>query len=245
MSSVDEIIRVVDLSKTIKNGANSFTILEHMSFSVPRSALFAINGPSGSGKSTLLNMLTGIDRPSQGQIFVADQELSARGEDQLARWRGIHVGIIFQFFQLIPTLTSLENILLALELGNTHRYPRNQWRKRAMECLEQVDLADLADRLPSQLSGGQQQRVAIARAIVNDPPILIADEPTGSLDSKTAFAVFDVLKQLTIIGKTVVYVTHDTQLSQLASHRIHILDGRIVTHDEFHQYNLAESRVDQ
>ena len=147
-------------------------------------------------------------------------------ENHLAKWRAKYVGIVFQFFQLLPTLTAQENILLALELGGL--VPRRQWRERSMECLELVGLADRARRLPSELSGGQQQRVAIARALANDPPVLVADEPTGNLDSKTAMQVFALLEALTQRGKTVLYVTHDRELAARASHRIDLLDGRII-----------------
>jgi putative ABC transport system ATP-binding protein len=197
---------------------------------VPAQSLFAINGPSGSGKSTILNMLTGIDRPTRGRVLFAGRELRAMGEDTLARWRGRHVGIVFQFFQLIPTLTALENVLLALELGGGAGEKRSQWRDRAMTCLHLAHIPDLAHRLPSELSGGEQQRVAIARAIANDPPVIVADEPTGNLDSHTAHQVFDTLAGLTELGKTVIYVTHARELAARASARIDLLDGRIVRH---------------
>jgi putative ABC transport system ATP-binding protein len=190
--------------------------------------LFAINGPSGSGKSTLLNMLTGIDRPSSGRVLFDAEELGARSENALARWRGAHVGIIFQFFQLVPTLTALENVLLALELGKGGGLPRRAWRERAQICLETVGLGAFPHRLPSELSGGQQQRVAIARALANDPPALVADEPTGNLDSRTAHGVFETLASLAQAGKTVIYVTHDRALAARAQARIDLLDGRIV-----------------
>lgn len=214
------------VSKVIVNKALSTVILDAISFSVPTGALFAINGPSGSGKSTLLNILTGIDRPTSGRIFFANQELQKMSENKLAKWRGRNVGIVFQFFQLIPTLTARENILLALELGA--QVPRRQWRERAEECLRMVDLADYAKRLPAELSGGQQQRVAIARALANNPPLLVADEPTGNLDSKSAHQVFDLLKTLTEQGKTVIYVTHDRELAARADSGIALLDGRLV-----------------
>ncbi len=203
-------------------------ILNDMTFVVPNQSLFAINGPSGSGKSTLLNILTGIDRPSSGRVVFGGEELSARSENKLARWRGRHVGIVFQFFQLLPTLTALENVLLALELGGGGSLPRRVWRERALDCLELVSIKDHAHRLPSELSGGEQQRVAIARALANDPPVLVADEPTGNLDSHTAHQVFDTLANLTQQGKTVIYVTHDRDLAARASVRIELLDGRII-----------------
>jgi putative ABC transport system ATP-binding protein len=222
------LIQVEHLTRVIATRAQRTVILDDLSFTVPAESLFAINGPSGSGKSTLLNMLTGIDRPTGGRVVFAGQELRARSENALARWRGRNVGIVFQFFQLIPTLTAQENVLLALELGGGGGLPRRKWRERALACLETVGLGGYTRRLPSELSGGQQQRVAIARALANDPPALVADEPTGNLDSKTAHQVFDVLAALTQQGKTVIYVTHDRELAARASARIELLDGRIV-----------------
>jgi len=223
--SANTLIRAEAISKTIASKAGETVILDSITFAVPTGSLFAINGPSGSGKSTLLNILTGIDRPTSGRVLFASQEMRKMSENQLAKWRGKHVGIIFQFFQLLPTLTAEENILLALELGGL--VPHRQWRARAADCLRLVDLSDYANRLPSELSGGQQQRVAIARALANNPPVLIADEPTGNLDSKTALQVFSLLEGLTQADKTVIYVTHDRDLAARATHRIDLLDGRI------------------
>jgi putative ABC transport system ATP-binding protein len=222
------IIQAEGLSRVIATRAQRTVILDDVSFSVRAQSLFAINGPSGSGKSTLLNLLTGIDRPTRGKVLFAGKELRGRNENALARWRGRNVGIIFQFFQLIPTLTALENVLLAQELGGGGGFRRSQWRSRALDCLEAVGLAEYTRRLPSELSGGQQQRVAIARALANDPPVLVADEPTGNLDSVTAHQVFDTLAGLIERGKTVIYVTHDRELADRASARIDLLDGRIV-----------------
>jgi ABC-type lipoprotein export system ATPase subunit len=232
--SAAQLIQVERLTRVIAARAQRTTILDDITFTVPAQSLFAINGPSGSGKSTLLNMLTGIDRPTSGKVTFAGEELRARRENALARWRGRHVGIVFQFFQLIPTLTALENVLLALELGGGGGLPRRQWRTRALACLETVGLADYTRRLPSELSGGQQQRVAIARALANDPPVLVADEPTGNLDSKTAHQVFDTLAALTQRDKTVIYVTHDRELAARASARIELLDGHIVAEQGAH-----------
>ena len=226
--SAHPLVQIEHLTRTIAVRAQSTIILDDVSFSVPEHCLFAINGPSDSGKSTLLNMLTGIDRPTRGRIIFGGEELRAKGENALARWRGQHVGIIFQFFQLVPTLTALENVLLALELGGGGGLQRREWHARAHACLETVSLGAFDRRLPSELSGGQQQRVAIARALANDPPVLIADEPTGNLDSKTAQAVFDTLEGLIQTNKTVIYVTHDAHLADRASARIDLLDGRIV-----------------
>jgi len=213
------------LSRVIASRAQRIVILDDISFVVPAQSLFAINGPSGSGKSTLLNILTGIDQPTGGSVTFGGQTLRKMSEDQLARWRGKNIGVVFQFFQLLPTLTAEENVLLALAL--THALPRRQWRARAGECLALVGMGEYAKRLPGELSGGQQQRVAIARALANDPPVLVADEPTGNLDSKTATQVFDLLAGLTTRGKTVIYVTHDPHLAERATQRLDLLDGRI------------------
>lgn len=227
-SSSLPLIQVEHLSRAIGSRTRKTSILEDVTFSVPTGSLFAINGPSGSGKSTLLNILTGIDRPTSGRVIFAGQELRALSEDSLARWRGKYVGIVFQFFQLIPTLTALENVLLALELGSGAGLPKRVFRERAFVCLELARIKDLANRLPNELSGGEQQRVAIARALANDPPVLVADEPTGNLDSRTAHQVFETLASLTQHGKTIIYVTHAPDLAAQASARIELLDGQII-----------------
>lgn len=239
----EPLIRVENLTKIISTRVQKTTLLTDITFEVPERSLFSVNGPSGSGKSTLLNMLTGIDRPTSGRVFFAGKELRGRSENELARWRGRHVGIIFQFFQLIPTLTALENVLLALELGNAGTLPRRAWNKRANECLEIVGLEDYGHRLPSELSGGQQQRVAIARALVNNPPVLIADEPTGNLDSKTAQQIFDLLASLTQHDKTVIYVTHDPVLASHATAGIDLLDGQLVRQHNAGAFPLQGGRA--
>jgi putative ABC transport system ATP-binding protein len=222
------LIQVEHLTRAFGAREQRVTVLDDVTFGVPRQSLFGIAGPSGSGKSTLLNLLTGLDRPTSGRVLFDGMELRARSENQLARWRGRHVGIVFQFFQLLPTLTSLENVMLALELGDSKAIRRATWRERALACLEEVGATDLADRLPSKISGGQQQRIAIARALANDPPVLVADEPTGNLDSRSAHDVFDVLAGLTKQGKTVIFVTHATELAARATAGIELLDGRII-----------------
>jgi ABC-type lipoprotein export system ATPase subunit len=222
------LVQVEHVSRVMATRSQKTVILDDVTFSVHTLSLFAINGPSGSGKSTLLNLLTGIDRPTSGRVVFGGEELRAKSENALARWRGEHVGIVFQFFQLVPTLTAIENVLLALELGKGGGLPRRAWRDQAQRCLETVGLGAFARRLPSELSGGQQQRVAIARALANDPPVIVADEPTGNLDSKTAQVVFDILASLPERGKTVIYVTHNRELAARAGARIELLDGRIV-----------------
>ena len=225
LPTMDVVMQVDGVTKVIATKAVHTVILDGISFVVPTGSLFSIAGPSGSGKSTLLNILTGIDRPTEGQVLFGGNQLRTMSENALAKWRGKNVGIIFQFFQLLPTLTAEENILLALELGKS--VPHRAWKERARECLHEVGLEEYGNRLPSELSGGQQQRVAIARALANDPPVLVADEPTGNLDSKMAHQVFDLLAELTTQGKTVIYVTHDPSLAQRASHFIGLLDGQI------------------
>lgn len=224
------LIEVEHLSRVIETRSRRTVILDNLSFRVSDQSLFAVTGPSGSGKSTLLNLLTGIDRPSSGRVLFAGEELRALSESGMARWRGKHVGVVFQFFQLIPTLTAAENILLALELGRSG-LPRRTWRGRALHCLEMVGLEQHSQQLPGELSGGEQQRVAIARALATDPPLLVADEPTGNLDSRTARQVFDILAGLTKQGKTVIYVTHNRELAARASARIELLDGRIAAQE--------------
>jgi ABC-type lipoprotein export system ATPase subunit len=219
------LVSVESVAKVIGRDGAETTILMDISFAVPRGSLFAINGPSGSGKSTLLNILTGIDKPSSGQVVFEGTQMGDMSENKLASWRGRNVGIVFQFFQLLPTLTAEENIALALELGGI--IPRKHWRERIEAAMGQVGLADFSHRLPSQLSGGQQQRVAIARALANDPPVLVADEPTGNLDSNTAHQVFDLLQELTDRGKSVIYVTHDPDLAARATNGVRLLDGHL------------------
>jgi putative ABC transport system ATP-binding protein len=190
-----------------------------------RGEFVAVVGKSGSGKSTLLNVLTGIDRATSGEVWVDGTPVHALSEGRVAVWRGGEIGMVFQFFQLLPTLNMVENVMLPMDFGN--RFPRGQYR-RAMALLEQVGMAEHARKLPAELSGGQQQRVAIARALANDPPILVADEPTGNLDSQTAEDVFQLFAGLVDKGKTIVMVTHDRDLARRASRTVLIADGRIV-----------------
>jgi putative ABC transport system ATP-binding protein len=187
-------------------------------------------GPSGNGKSTLLNMITGIDRPTSGEVIVTGREVHRMSENQLAAWRGQHVGIIFQFFQMLPALTLLQNVMLPMDFAK--KYTPRERKERALQLLETVDLADQANKLPGNVSGGQQQRAAIARALANDPQLLVADEPTGNLDTRTANDVFDMFVQLVKQGKTLVMVTHDKELSRRVPRVVEIIDGKI-TRDEF------------
>lgn len=226
----DKIIQVKDVVKNFKVGDGEVTILKGISFEVKQGEFVSIVGPSGNGKSTLLNMITGIDRPSDGEVIVTGREVHKMSENQLASWRGEHVGIIFQFFQMLPALSLLQNVILPMDFAN--KYSPKERRERAMHLLETVSLADQAEKLPSMVSGGQQQRAAIARALANDPPLLVADEPTGNLDTRTAADVFDLFSQLVEQGKTMIMVTHDKELAKRVPRVVEITNGKI-TRDEF------------
>lgn len=220
------LIELRQVAKTYQSAAGTFTALKRVDLQVDRGEFVAIIGKSGSGKSTLINMITGIDRPSSGEVLVGDTAVHTLNEGQLAVWRGKHVGIIFQFFQLLPTLTVLENVMLPMDFCRMY-HPRER-RERGLQLLELVGMADQADKLPSAVSGGQQQRAAIARALANDPAILVADEPTGNLDSKTAEGVFQLFERLVADGKTILVVTHDQDLSSRVSRAVLVADGEIV-----------------
>jgi putative ABC transport system ATP-binding protein len=219
------LIDLRDVVKTYETGAGGLTVLKDITLQMQPGEFISVVGPSGSGKSTLLNMITGIDRPTGGQVLVTGEAVHTLSENQLARWRGRNVGVIFQFFQLLPTLTILENVMLPMDFCNV--YKGRERKERALHLLEQVDIAEQAHKLPSALSGGQQQRAAIARALANDPPLLVGDEPTGNLDTATADQVFALFEQLVGQGKTLVIVTHDLGLSERMGRVLHLLDGRI------------------
>jgi putative ABC transport system ATP-binding protein len=219
------LIDLNDVFKSYETGAGDVPVLKDINLKVNEGEFVSVVGPSGSGKSTMLNMITGIDRPTDGEVYVAGEAVHEMSENQLARWRGKNVGVIFQFFQLLPTLSIVENVMLPMDFCRT--YPTRQRRIRAMELLELVDIADQAHKLPSALSGGQQQRAAIARALANDPPVLVGDEPTGNLDTHTADEVFDLFENLVDQGKTLVIVTHDRGLSARTRRTLHLLDGRL------------------
>jgi putative ABC transport system ATP-binding protein len=224
---------VVDVNNVMKSfpvGDTEITILKGISFDVREGEFLSIVGPSGNGKSTLLNMITGIDRPSDGEVVVLGQQVHEMSENALARWRGENVGIVFQFFQMLPALTLVNNIVLPMDLAGKYK-PRER-RERAMHLLDIVGLADQAHKLPGMVSGGQQQRAAIARALANDPILLIADEPTGNLDTASARMVFDLFNQLVDEGKTLLMVTHDKELAHQVPRKIEIIDGHI-TRDEY------------
>jgi putative ABC transport system ATP-binding protein len=224
--------RLVDLQnvvKTYQTSAGLFTALKGINLRVESGAFASIIGKSGSGKSTLINVITGIDRPTSGTVEIDHVPVHSLNEEQMAVWRGRSIGVIFQFFQLLPTLTSIENILLAMDYGCHYQAAeRPEW---AMQLLERVGMADYAHRFPTTLSGGQQQCVAIARALANDPVLITADEPTGNLDSKSAEMVFHLFENLAETGTTVLMVTHDNDLARRAQRTILIADGLIK--DEF------------
>jgi ABC-type lipoprotein export system ATPase subunit len=212
--------------KTYQTAAGGFTAIRNIDLQVDPGEFVAVIGKSGSGKSTLINMITGIDRPSSGEVWVNGTGVHRLNEGQLAAWRGRNVGLIFQFFQLLPTLSVIENVLLPMDFCNM--YERSERPERAMHLLEQMELGQEAHKTPAALSGGQQQRVAIARALANDPPIVVADEPTGNLDSKTAASVFALFERLVAQGKTILMVTHDRDLAQKVTRTVVISDGEII-----------------
>ena len=220
------IIDLRDVHKYYKTVSGDFHALNSIDLQINAGEFVSVIGKSGSGKSTLLNMITGIDHPTSGEVYVNGTAVHKLNENQMARWRGKNLGIVFQFFQLLPTISVIENIMLPMDFCRT--YPMREREKRALELLELVELADHAYKLPTALSGGQQQRVAIARALANDPAIIIADEPTGNLDSKTAESVFALFNDLVNKGKTIIIVTHDSGLAKRAHRTALITDGEIV-----------------
>jgi putative ABC transport system ATP-binding protein len=220
------LIELHDVEKSYNTGAGKFVALNGIDLRIDPGEFVSIVGKSGSGKTTLINMLTGIDNPTRGEIFVGGTAVHMLNEGQIATWRGLTVGVVFQFFQLLPTLTVLENVTLPMGLCNL--YSRQERLERAMLLLSLVHLADKAHLLPNRLSGGQQQRAAIARALANDPPIIATDEPTGNLDSRAAEKVIKLFEDLVTQCKTILMVTHDDELAERASRKIVISDGVIL-----------------
>jgi putative ABC transport system ATP-binding protein len=220
------LITLRKVGKSYATPAGLYPALRDIDLEIGAGEFVALVGKSGSGKSTLLNLIGGIDRPSQGEVIVSARPLHQVPENSLARWRGKTVGVVFQFFQLLPTLTIAENVMLPMDFCNVR--PARQRRARALELLDLVGIADQADKLPSALSGGQQQRAAIARALANDPPIVLADEPTGNLDSVTARAVLDLFRKLIDLGATVVIATHERDISGI-DRTIELVDGAIAS----------------
>src|ERR1043165_2341439 len=220
------LIEIKNLHKVYQTPAGDFTAVNGITFEVQRGEFVAIIGKSGSGKSTFINMITGIDRPTSGEIIINGAPVHSFNEGQMAAWRGRNLGIVFQFFQLFPTLTILENVILPMELNNL--YSKSERKERAMHLLEKVEMTAQAHKFPSAISGGQQQRVAIARALANNPPLLVADEPTGNLDSKTAEKIFRLFEDLVAAGTTILMVTHDSDLARRVNRTILISDGEVV-----------------
>ena len=214
------------VSKTYETPAGKFAALKDIELEIRPGEFVGVVGKSGSGKSTLLNLVAGIDRPSSGSVAVAGTEIHALSENRLAAWRGRNVGFVFQFFQLLPTLTAAENVMLPMDFARC--WPSRERRARALALLERLGVAAQADKLPGALSGGQQQRVAVARALANEPAIVLADEPTGNLDSRTARALLDILGELVRAGQTVVMVTHEHAAMHHATRIVELADGRIV-----------------
>ena len=219
------IVEIKDVVKRFPVGSTEITILKGISFQVQKGEFLSIVGPSGNGKSTLLNMITGIDRPTSGEIVVTGRQVHKMSEDKLAAWRGENVGIIFQFFQMLPTLSLLDNVVLPMELAG--KYSSRERQARAAHLLETVGLAAQMHQLPGAVSGGEQQRAAIARALANDPPLLVGDEPTGNLDSRTSNDILELFSQVAGQGKTLVMVTHSPEMAARAPRVIEIRDGRI------------------
>jgi putative ABC transport system ATP-binding protein len=225
------IIDLRQVVKTYETPSGPFTAIQEVSLQVHAGEFVAVVGKSGSGKSTLLNLLAGIDRPTGGGISVDGTRLDSLSESQLAEWRGKTIGLVFQFFQLLPTLTIVENVMLPMDFVEI--IPTTKRRARALELLEQVGIADQADKLPTALSGGQQQRAAIARALANDPPILMADEPTGNLDEVTRTSVLELFAKLNAEGRTVIVVTHERDISGYTDRQVTLVDGHIA--DDVHK----------
>jgi len=218
------------VSKTYETPAGMFPALRDIDLQVAKGEFVAVVGKSGSGKSTLLHLLGGIDRPSSGLVRIAGTSIGSMGENQLAAWRGRNVGFVFQFFQLLPTLTAAENLMLPMDFSGI--FPGRERRARTLELLARVGVGDQADKLPSALSGGQQQRVAIARALANHPAVVLADEPTGNLDSATASEVLDLFRSMASAGTTVVIATHDRDIARVIDRTVELADGAWLTTQE-------------
>ncbi len=235
----DALIDLRSIEKAYQTEAGPFLALKGVDLKVVSGEFVAVVGKSGSGKSTLINMITGIDRPTQGEVVVRNTPIHTLTEGQMAEWRGRNMGIVFQFFQLLPTLTIAENIMLPMDFCNMYE-PRERY-DRALELLDLVEMKEHANKLPSAVSGGQQQRAAIARALANDPPIIVADEPTGNLDSNTADNVFRMFEKLVYDeNKTILMVTHDNDLANRVARKLTIADGLILT-DEILRADVGNS----
>ena len=234
----DNLVKLENVEKVFKTRAGPFTALRGVDLQIEEGEFVAIVGPSGSGKSTLINMITGVDHPTTGEVHVGGERLTGMSENKVAKWRGRNMGVVFQFFQLLPTLTVLENVMMPMHYVRTYK---GQRRERAMEMLDLVQVPETADNYPSQISGGQQQRAAIARALVNDPKLLVGDEPTGNLDTISAGLVFELFEELVRQGKTIVMVTHDRELAGRIPRVEEVRDGRIVGAGEFDARLVTDS----
>jgi ABC-type lipoprotein export system ATPase subunit len=220
------LIQMQNVVKAYETEAGEFLALKNIKLAIGNSEFVGVIGKSGSGKSTLINMISGIDRPTEGEVYIGGSPIHTYNEGEMAKWRGRNLGIVFQFFQLLPILTVIENVMLPMDFSQL--YSPHQRRERALHVLDLVGVAGHAHKLPSQLSGGEQQRVAIARALANDPPIILADEPTGNLDSKTSERVFQLFEELVDSGKTIIMVTHDSDQAKRVKRTIIIADGEII-----------------
>ncbi len=221
-----DLVALEGVEKVYHTPAGDFPALRDINLIITEGEFVAIVGKSGSGKSTLINVITGIDRPTAGEVWVGGIEVSALNAEQIALWRGRTIGVIFQFFQLLPALTAVENVLLPMDYSG--QLPPDRRVERALDLLARVEMEREAHCFPAELSGGQQQRIAIARALANDPPIIVADEPTGNLDSKTTESIFDLFEELVADGKTVLMVTHDEDLAARAGRLVVLADGRVI-----------------
>ena len=222
----DPLVRLRDVSKSYGTDARRFVALDAISLDIATGECVAVVGKSGSGKTTLINLLTGIDTPTSGTIDIGAHAIHRLSQEGLAAWRGRNVGIVFQFFQLLPTLTIAENVMLPMDFCEV--YPRRERRARALALLERLEIAEQADKIPADLSGGQQQRAAIARALATDPPLIVADEPTGNLDSVTSDVVLSFLAALAQDGKTVITVSHERELDRYVTRTISLRDGIVI-----------------
>jgi putative ABC transport system ATP-binding protein len=241
MNNDKPLVLLENVEKVFKTKAGPFKALKGVDLTVEAGEFVAVVGPSGSGKSTLINMITGIDRPTTGEVYVAGERLTEMSENKVARWRGRNVGVVFQFFQLLPTLTVLENVMMPMHYCNTYQ---GQRRERAMELLELVEVPETAHKYPSQISGGQQQRAAIARALANDPKLIVGDEPTGNLDTVSAALVFALFEELVEGGKTIIMVTHDRDLAGNIPRVEEVRNGQLVAADEIDR-RLVSRTVEQ
>lgn len=230
----EDIIQVTNLAKTFQMGDSAVHALADVNLTIENGSFTVIMGPSGSGKSTLLYLLGGLDRPTAGKIMINSQAIEALDENELAVFRRTTVGFIFQSFNLVPSMTAVQNVIFPMRFSGIELRQR---KRKAAELLERVGLADRQEHRPSELSGGQQQRVAVARALVNNPKIILADEPTGNLDTHSGVSIMQLLADLHRSGRTVVVVSHDARMSAFSSHQVYILDGKIVTQQEYQQFS--------